>query len=62
MNAHTRLSGIPDTALADAFLRALICKVAKTTDPNTKITVPTGIATVGEIERVLRNLNLIRKR
>jgi hypothetical protein len=55
-------SGAPfsNTALSAAFLKALVRLVARRPDHFTKITLPTGGATIGEIELVLRALNLIR--
>jgi hypothetical protein len=50
---------MPNTAMADAYLRALVRKVTKVPHSTEKIVVPAGIAEVGELARVLCALNLI---
>ena len=50
---------IPDTAMASAFLSALVRLVGVNHQSKT-VTLPTGPADVDEIERVLRALGLIR--
>jgi hypothetical protein len=50
----------PDTALSAAFLKALVRLVARAPDHFTKITLPTGAATIGEIKLVLRALDQVR--
>lgn len=50
--------GLPDTIMANAFLRALV-RFATTHDATAKTTLPTGEASVAELRMVLRNLNLI---
>ena len=54
--------GIPQTAFATAFLKALVRLAARRPDRATKITLPTGVANIGELELVLRALGLIRGR
>jgi hypothetical protein len=50
---------LPDTAMAAAFLQALMRLVEAPTDNPTATTVlPTGEASIGELKVVLRNLNL----
>ena len=51
--------GLPDTAIAGAFLRALVRKAATTRNTTVKIVIPTGIVEVGELMQVLRALGLI---
>lgn len=60
--SHSRQAGLPDTALASAYLAAVMRLAARRPDGSTKITIPTGIANIGEIELVLRGLGLIRDR
>jgi hypothetical protein len=50
---------IPDTAMASAFLDALVDLVGTPHHPE-KVVLPTGTADVDEVERVLRGLGLIR--
>jgi|RhiMethySRZTD1v2_1073278.scaffolds.fasta_scaffold16345_6 hypothetical protein len=52
---------IPDTAMASAFLNALV-RLTGANRSKTKVTLPTGIADVDEVEVVLRALGLIRDR
>jgi hypothetical protein len=59
---HHPQSPFPDTALSAAFLKALVHLVARRPDHFTKITLPTGPATIHEIARALRNLNLTHDR
>ena len=49
---------MPKTAMASAYLRALI-RAVSTRHPATKVVLPTGIAEVSELARVLQALNLI---
>jgi hypothetical protein len=57
-----RQPAIPDTAIADAFLKALVRLVAARHSRKTKIVLPTGIVDAGELEPVLRGLGLIDRR
>jgi hypothetical protein len=52
---------IPDTAMASAFLNALV-RLVGAHHSKTKVTLPTGIVEVGELELVLRALRLIDDR
>jgi hypothetical protein len=56
-----RQAGLPNTAMASAFLDALVCLVSAN-HSKTKVTLPTGIVDVGELELVLRTLGLIDQR
>ena len=51
---------IPDTAMASAFLNALVRLVG--THHTTKVVLPTGTVDVDELELVLRALGLIQER
>jgi hypothetical protein len=62
LNWRGCLSGIPQTAFAAAFLRALARLAARRPDSSIEIVLPTGAAKLGEIELVLRALGLIRDR
>lgn len=58
--SHGRQAGLPETAMAAAFLRALVRLVG--THHSKTITIPTGIVDVGELKLVLRALRLIDDR
>ena len=51
-------AALPDTAMANAFLRALVRLVGSHIS-KTKITIPVGVVDMGELVRVLRSLGLI---
>ena len=53
-------AGLPQTAMAAVFLKALARLAACRPDRSTEITLPTGVANIGEIELVLCALGLIR--
>ena len=57
---HHPQSPFPNTALSAALLKALVRLVARRPDHSTKITLPTGAATIGEIKLVLRALDQVR--
>jgi hypothetical protein len=50
---HGRQACLPDTAMVDAFLRALMKLAARAPDPSTKIVIPTGNVDAGELVRVV---------
>jgi hypothetical protein len=52
-------AGLPDTAMAAAFLRALV-RLAGAHHSKTEVTIPTGTVEIGELELVLCALGLIR--
>lgn len=49
-------AGPPQTAMAAAFLKALARLAARRPDRSTEITLPTGVANIGEIELVFVRL------
>jgi hypothetical protein len=53
-------AGLPNTAMAAAFLKALARLAARRPDRSTKITLPTGVTNIGGIELVLCALGLVR--
>jgi hypothetical protein len=55
---RTGPAGLPDTALAHAYLRALQRVAAKNNCQALQVMLPTGAAPVGEILIVLKNLQL----
>ena len=61
---HRLQSGAPfsNTALSAAFLKALVRLVARRPDHFTKITLPTGAVTIGELELVFARLGPDPKR
>jgi hypothetical protein len=56
---HRHLKPWIPTAMAEAYLLALVRKIRReSTTTTTKITLPTGTVTVAELTQVLRALNL----
>ena len=54
--------GYADTAMREAFQRALIRWAERRSGHPPTITIPTGIVTAGELIRVLRALGLVDRR
>ena len=59
--SHGGQAGLPQTAMAAAFLRALV-RMVGANHSRTKVTLPTGIVDIGELELVLRALGLLDRR
>jgi hypothetical protein len=55
-----RQAGLPNTAMAAAFLRALARLAARPPNPSTAIILSTGVSNIGEVELILCALGAIR--
>ena len=55
-----RQVGLPDTAMAAAFLGALMRWAKRRPNTDAKIAIPTGTVTAGELVRVVRALGFTR--